>query len=181
VRYPIVRNLLLASTLALSTALALPVLAQSPVQPAAQAPKPVATQGAAQGKQQAAPSPAAEAAVKTVDGFMAALAGGQFETARQLMTQDAVVMANGVVLGPRDAYIAGPAKKVAAALQSSQRQLLDRKVDAGGNVALVLSEKLVKPAKQGVPAEVLIETMVLARTPQGWKVAHIHWSTRPAA
>ena len=54
-------------------------------------------------------------------------------------------------------------------------------MDAGGNVALVLSEKLVKPAKQGVPAEVLIETMVLARTPQGWKVAHIHWSTRPAA
>ena len=180
-RYPIVRSLILASTLALSTTLALPVLAQSPAQAPKPATAPAATQAKPQAAAQAARNPAAEAAVQAVDAFMAAMAGGQFETARQLMTPDAMVMANGVVLGPRDAYIDGAAKQIAAALQNSKRELLHRKVDAGPNVAWVLSEKLVKPSKQGVPAEVLTETMLLARTAQGWKVAHVHWSTRPAA
>ena len=199
-RYTIVRNLILGSTLAFATTLALPALAQTPTQLPARSPAPTVVQATKPAANPAAPNqaiqaakpampaqaqqasanPAADAAAKVVDGLMAAMADGQFETARQLMVPGAIVMANGVVLGPRDAFIDGAAHKVTDVLRQTQRQLLNRKIEAGPAAAWVLSEKLVKPTRQGQPAEVLTETMLLARTAQGWKVAHIHWSTRPA-
>jgi len=34
---------------------------------------------------------------------------------------------------------------------------------------------------QGAPREVVVtETMLLARTTAGWKITHIHWSSRQA-
>jgi len=126
-------------------------------------------------------SPAANDAVQVVNNFMAALVGGQLEAARQLMTPDAVVIANGHVLGERDAYIDGAAKGDAAALRTVQRDLLRRDVKVGADVGWVLSEKRVRAAgaTEG-PSEVVIETMLLAKTPAGWKITHIHWSGRRA-
>jgi len=46
----------------------------------------------------------------------------------------------------------------------------------------VLSEKRVRAAgKPDGPSEAVIETMLLARTAAGWKITHIHWSTRKAS
>jgi hypothetical protein len=45
----------------------------------------------------------------------------------------------------------------------------------------VLSEKRVRAAgNPDGPSEAVIETMLLARTSAGWKITHIHWSTRKA-
>ena len=120
--------------------------------------------------------------MQVVNNFMTSLVGGQLETARQFMAPDAVVMANGHVLGERDAYIDGAAKADAAALRTVQRDLLRRDVKAGADVAWVLSEKRVRAAgaAEGGPSEVVIETMLLAKTPAGWKITHIHWSGRRA-
>lgn len=126
-------------------------------------------------------SPAANEAANVVNAFMSALAGNQLDAARQLMAPDAVVIANGQVIGNRDAYIDGPAKGDAAALASVQRALLRRDATAGANFAVVLSEKRIAPqgAQQG-PSEIVTETMLLARAPAGWKITHIHWSNRHA-
>ena len=127
-------------------------------------------------------SPAANEATNVVNAFMVALVGNQLDAARELMTPGAVVVVNGQVVGTRDAYIDGPAKGDAAALATVQRELLRRDVSAGTDAALVLSEKRLRPAgaqAQG-PSEIVTETMVLARTPAGWKIAHIHWSNRNA-
>jgi ketosteroid isomerase-like protein len=127
-------------------------------------------------------SPAAKEAVEVVNGFMASLVAGKLDAARQYMTPDAVVMANGNVLGNRDGYINGAAKADAAALAQVQRELLRRDVKAGNNFGWVLSEKRIAPmgAAQGAPSEVVTETMLLARTDAGWKITHIHWSGRHA-
>ncbi|MDR7098622.1 ketosteroid isomerase-like protein [Lysobacter niabensis] len=126
----------------------------------------------------ASASPAAREAAQVVDAFMTALASGQLDSARQLMAPHAVVIANGHVLGERDAYIDGAAKADAAALGSVPRELLRRDARAGSDVAWVLSEKRLHTGAAQGPSEVVVESMVLARTTAGWKITHIHWSGR---
>lgn len=159
------RHLLLAASLAVATVVSGPAFAQPPA--------PFA------GANSASISPAAKDAVQVVDAFMAALSAGQLDVARQLMAPDAVVIANGNAFGLRDDYIDGAAKGDAAALRTVQRELLRRDARAGTDVAWVLSEKRVRAgaAAQG-PSEVVIETMLLAKTSAGWKITHIHWSGR---
>jgi len=171
-RYTRVRSLLLASSLVLATIGAGSAFAQSPRTPA---PVPAAQTAGAHF------SPAANEAVQVVNTFMASLASGQLDAARQLMTPDAVVIANGQVLGNRDAYIDGPAKGDSAALRTAQRELLRRDAQAGPNVGWVLSEKRLRTSTAAqAPSEVVTETMLLAKTPAGWKITHIHWSGRRA-
>ena len=179
------RSFLLASSLILATfagsAFAQSSRAPAPV-PNTSAPSRVAT--APTHAADVKVSPAAKDAVQVVNAFMAALAGGQFEAARQLMTPDAVVIANGQVLGDRDGYINGAAKGDAAALSSvQQRDLLRRGAQAGADLGWVVSEKrLLGPAgAKGPKGLLLTETMLLAKTPAGWKITHIHWSGRPAS
>ncbi len=124
-------------------------------------------------------SPAASDAVQVVNTFLASLASGKLDAARQLMTPEAVVMANGQVLGTRDDYINGAAKGDSAALGKVQRELLRRDAKAGVDVGWVLSEKRLRTSTDAAaPGEVVIETMLLAKTPAGWKITHIHWSGR---
>ena len=160
------RSLLLSVCFALASLSTGSALAQSSAAPA--------------GGTAASVSPAAADAAKVVDAFMSALVGGQFESARQLMAPDSVVMANGQVLGLRDAYIDGAAKGDSTALRSVQRELVRRDGRAGTDVAWVVSEKRLRPiaAAANGPAETVVETMVLARTAAGWKITHIHWSGR---
>ena len=168
-----VRLQLIASSLFLATVSAAPVFAQSAATPVTQ-PLAVAAQA----------SPDADAVAQVVDTFMTDIAGGQFESARQLMTPDAVVLANGQVLGDRDGYINGPAKGDAAALRATtQHELLHRNAKADADFGWVVSEKRLRSTIAGAqaPREILVtETMLLARTGGGWKITHIHWSTRPA-
>jgi ketosteroid isomerase-like protein len=175
------RTLLLAASLALAT-VALPASAQRSgptATPKANAPAHVAESPAQAGG--ARFSPAANEAVQVVNGFMAALASGELENARQLMAPDAVVIANGQVLGDRDTYINGAAKGDAAALGTVQRDLLRRDAKAGSDLAWVLSEKRLRaPGATDGPNEVVIETMLLAKTTAGWKITHVHWSGRHA-
>ena len=180
-RYTRVRSLLLASSLVLGTVAAGSAFAQSSYTPAA------STNVAAMARAATPPaqagdvrlSPAANDAVQLVDAFAAALVAGQLEAARQFMAPSAVVVANGQIIGDRDAYIDGPARGDAAALRTVQRDVLRRKVDAGPDFGCVVSEKRVRaPGDTKGPGEVVIETMLIARTAAGWKITHIHWSGR---
>lgn len=50
-----------------------------------------------------------------------------------------------------------------------------------GDIAWVGTESTVSHDKAGKSAASLsTETMVLGKTAQGWKIVHIHWSSRPA-
>ena len=160
-----VRAIVLAVSLVLAAAVAVPASAQT------------ATPATAE----AVVSPAAREAAQVVDAFMAALVGGNMEQARAQMTPDAVIVANGHVFGLRDDYIDGAAKGDAAALRSVRRELVRRDARAGTDVAWVVSDKRVRPSSTSDaagPSEVVVETMLLARTPQGWKITHVHWSGR---
>lgn len=160
------RPSILATSLFLSGLLAAPTFAQST--PAAPA--------------QAATQAAQNDATRLVDGFMAALANGQLEAARQAMTPDAVVMANGTVLGLRDGYIDGAAKGDAAAMKSVRsRELLHRDSRVGAQLGWVVSEKrMIGEGAGQLRTMVLTETILVTKTPSGWKISGIHWSSRAA-
>ncbi|MDR7133922.1 ketosteroid isomerase-like protein [Lysobacter niastensis] len=164
------RQLLLASSLALASVVAGTAFAKSP--------EPSAPSPAAQADVQR--SPAANEAVQVVDTFLTALAGGRLEAARQLMTPDAMVLANGHVLGDRDTYINGAAKGDAVALGTVEHKLLRRDVKAGANLGWVVSESSLRYPNNASAVEVMTETMLLTRTADGWKITHIHWSGRHA-
>jgi ketosteroid isomerase-like protein len=161
-----VRSLLIASSLFLSTLFVGPALAQSTPAASAQA------QPAAQNE-----------ATQVVDGFMAALINNQLEVARQAMTPEAVVIANGTVLGTRDGYIDGAAKADAVAMKSVRsRELLHRDSQVGAQIGWVVSEKrMVGDAAGQMRALVLTETFLLTKTAAGWKISGIHWSSRAAS
>jgi hypothetical protein len=117
-----------------------------------------------------------------VDDFMTALANGQLEAARQAMTSNAVVIANGTVLGTRDGYIDGAAKADAAAMKSVRsRELVNRDAQVGAQLGWIVSEKrMVGEGAGQLRAMVLTETFLLTKTASGWKISGIHWSSRAA-
>ena len=167
VRYTRVRPLLFALCLALSAATSAPAFAQSPASAGTPAERRL--------------SPGENDAVQMVDAFAAAIVAGQLDAARQFMAPDAVVVANGQILGNRDAYIDGAARSDAAALRTVDRDVLRREVSAGPDFGYVVSEKRMRvPGNTKGPSEVVVETMLIARTAAGWKITHIHWSGRHA-
>jgi len=170
-----VRTFNLLASLALSALLAGSAFAQTPTASHA----PAAALPAAQAG--ASMTLAQQDAAQLVDAFSAALIAGQLDAARQFMTPGAVVVANGQVLGDRDGYIDGAARSDAAALRTVQRDLLRREVTAGDNFGYVVSERSMRtPGDTSGRSEVVIETMLIARTPNGWKITHIHWSGKHA-
>jgi ketosteroid isomerase-like protein len=124
-------------------------------------------------------APAAVDAVQAVNGFMAALIKGDMVKAGQFLDPGVIVVANGVVYGNREQYLSVAARNDGAFLRAAQRQLLRRWASGGGSFASVISEKVLRAAgDQRTAARLNSETMLLARTDAGWKIVHIHWSSR---
>ena len=159
-----VRPLVLATSLFLSTLVASPAFAQS-------------TPASVQATQSAE-----NAATRVVDGFLAALSNGQLEAARQAMTPEAVVIANGTVLGRRDGYIDGAAKADALAMKSVRsRELVHSDAQVGAQHGWIVNEKrMIGEGAGQLRAMMLVETFLLTKTASGWKISGIHWSSRNA-
>lgn len=124
-------------------------------------------------------APAAADAVRVVDSFSSAMAANNLASAGTFLDAGVVIVANAVAHGSRDEYLNTTGKARAAFLAKAQAQLLRRQARGGANFAWVVSSSTYKTNEGGKPATLLTtETMLLSRTPQGWKIIHIHWSTR---
>ncbi len=121
---------------------------------------------------------AAEAAA-TVDAFHSAVKAGDVARAAALLDDDIVVFEAGGAERSKAAYaaehLAADAKFEGAATTTVRRRV----GAAAGGMAWIATEGRV----QGRSGEKVIdrlttETMVLRRTPAGWRIAHVHWSSR---
>lgn len=121
-------------------------------------------------------APAAQPAVAVVGAFFEALAKGDLKTAGAQLDPGVVVVTNGGIRGGREDYMAHQAAGDSAFLKASQRHLVRRDAQADANVAWVVSEKRFAGPKGALET---IETLVLAKRAGGWKIVHIHWSSRP--
>ena len=126
-------------------------------------------------------APAAIEAVKVVDGFSAAIKAARLDDAAKLLDPDVLILESGSSERSRAEYLRKHAREDAAFMQTAQQQLRYRKAWADGEVAWVGSESVLQTVKDGKPLRLLSsETMLLRNGPQGWKIVHIHWSSRRA-
>lgn len=136
-----------------------------------------AAAGAEQVSSEAAPAAAA------VDAFHAALRRGDTQGALGLLADDALVYEEGGAERSRAEYashhLAADAA-FAAAVTSTRTRRLGRAV---GDVAWIASENRTTGRFRDRAVDRLsAETMVLRRQAGGWRIVHIHWSSRaPAA
>ncbi|MEO2192562.1 MAG: nuclear transport factor 2 family protein, partial [bacterium] len=121
----------------------------------------------------------AEAAVAVAERFNRALSSGDLATVEALLAADVLILESGGAERSREEYMGHHAVSDAAFLKGAHRQLLRQRARAAGEFAWVGTESELHAQKDGQPLTVQSdETMVLKETADGWRIVHIHWSSR---
>lgn len=122
----------------------------------------------------------AQAAVDLVDAFGEALGSADFDQVKAMLDSNVIVLEGGRVESSRSEYLDHHARSDAKFLSGAEMTLLQRRARIEGSTAWVASESEIHARDDGKPLVLLsTETMVLSNTPSGWKIVHIHWSSRP--
>jgi ketosteroid isomerase-like protein len=120
-------------------------------------------------------------AVGVVEAFSKALVEQDLEAAARLLADDVLILETGGAERSRDEYLGHHARADAKFLAGSHHKLKLRKARVAGDLAWVGSQSELHASRAGKPLQLSsTETMVLRRTPEGWRIVHIHWSSRPA-
>ncbi|MEX1086685.1 MAG: nuclear transport factor 2 family protein [Steroidobacteraceae bacterium] len=121
----------------------------------------------------------ARAAAATVDRFFAALTAGNLKGAGAELDPQVIILESGGAEYSAAEYLAGHAKHDAEFLKTAHHKPGRRTARVSGDLAWIASESELHVQKDGKPAVSLsTETMVLRSTDAGWKIVHIHWSSR---
>jgi ketosteroid isomerase-like protein len=126
-------------------------------------------------------SPIAADAARTVDSFHSALARNDVPAALVLLADDVVIFEGGRVERSKAEYASHHAAADAAYAAAAPARLLRRTATADGVVAWVTSESRATGVyKDKAIDQLTTESMILLKTSDGWRIAHIHWSSRAA-
>ena len=142
---------------------------------------PAFAQDHAHGHHHAAGSVAAEAtdAANAVDAFHAALKASDTARALTFLAADVMIFEEGGAERSRDEYASHHLGSDAAFAAASEATVTRRSGWADGNVAWITSEDRTTGQFNGRAIDRLTtETMVLKRHADGWRIHHIHWSSR---
>lgn len=124
--------------------------------------------------------PALSEVVTVVERFGTALKAGDMAMVGRLLDEHVVVLESGGAERSRGEYLGHHAISDAAFLGKATVSTIRRHGKMHGNLAWVGSESEIRTG-EGSEAKTLLstETMVLQRQPDGWRIVHIHWSSRP--
>ena len=140
---------------------------------------PAFAQDHAHGHDHAAGSVVAEAAeaATTIDAFHAALKAGDTAAALTGLAPDVMIFEEGSAERSRDEYASHHLGADAAF--ASEAAVARRSGWADGDIAWITSEGRTTGQFNGRAVDRLTtETMVLKRHADGWRIHHIHWSSR---
>ena len=122
---------------------------------------------------------AADEAAAAVDAFHAALRAGDRDAALALLDEDALIFEAGGVERSRAEYASHHLEADAAFAAATDATVSRRSGDAAGDVAWITSEGRTTGQFNGRPVDrITTETMLLRRYADGWRIQHIHWSSR---
>lgn len=125
--------------------------------------------------------PPAEDPSAVVERFGQALAAGDEAAALALLAADVLIYESGGQEASRAEYAAAHLKGDIEFLKGVRSQTLDRKHTVLGDLALITSRSRATGTYKDKPVDSLgTETLVLRRGEDGWRIVHIHWSSRPA-
>ncbi len=142
---------------------------------------PAFAQDHAHGADPAAASVTAEAteAVTVVDAFHAALQSGDTAGALNFLAPDVMIFEGGGAERSREEYASHHLSSDAAFSAATEASVTRRSGWASGDVAWIVSEGRTMGQFNGRAVNLLTtETMVLRRGADGWRIRHIHWSSR---
>ena len=142
---------------------------------------PAWAQDHAHGHDQAAGSVAAESAdaAAAVDAFHATLKAGDTAAVLALLSPDVMIFEEGGAERSRDEYASHHLASDAAFAAASEATVARRSGWADGDIAWITSEGRTTGQFNGRAVDRLTtETMVLKRHADGWRIHHIHWSSR---
>jgi len=129
---------------------------------------------------QASPAWSSDSAdvVATVDRYHAALAAGDSAAAAGLLAPDALILESGGV-ETRAQYLGGHLRGDIAFAAAVPRERGPIGVQFRGDVAWATSTSITQGTyREREVNSASAELMVLVRTPAGWRIAAIHWSSR---
>jgi ketosteroid isomerase-like protein len=126
------------------------------------------------------PTEADSAAVAaTVSAFHAALEAGDSVAALRLLTSDATILESGG-LETKEEYRSHHLPGDIAFARAVAREVQPLGVVVRGDVAWATSTSVVRGTYRDRPVHSQgVELVVLERTAEGWRIAAIHWSSRP--
>ena len=134
----------------------------------------------ADGKQHAHPA-ATPTPAETARLFHEALSSGAAHKVEALLDPQVLVLESGGAERSRAEYAAHHLGADMEFLRTMTSKLQRQSGDTVGNLAWVASESRLTGTANGTPVDLLsTETLVLQRASDGWKVVHVHWSSRPA-
>ena len=119
-----------------------------------------------------------DTATDVVNAFHAALKRGDATAALNLMAEDVVIFETGGVERNRAEYEAHHLKSDAAFSAATTRTPISQTIASDGNFSSVMSVEFVKGTFRDRPVNSRsVETMVLRKTEERWRIIHIHWSS----
>jgi len=126
-------------------------------------------------------SPEAGEAAKVVDAFHAALKQNNASAALALLSEDVLIFEGGYVERSKAEYASHHLATDAAFASAAPSSLLRRSAYADGDTAWISSEtRTTGRYKDKAVDRLSTESMVLKKDVAGWRIVHIHWSSRPA-
>ena len=124
------------------------------------------------------PAPGSPAAA--VDAFAAALRAGDQVAVQRLLAPDVLIAESGGAERSFAEYAEHHLPADMAFTAAVQFALERREVIESGDTATVISQSRVEGAFHGRPIHSRsMETMVLRREDNAWRIVHIHWSSAP--
>lgn len=118
--------------------------------------------------------------VGTADAFSAALATGDEATVKRLLAPEVLIYESGGQESSRDEYAAHHMKSDMAFLARAQVQVIERQYGTTGELAWVATRTRITGTHKDKPVDLhSTETLVLRRDPEGWRIVHLQWSSRP--
>jgi len=116
--------------------------------------------------------------VETVAAFHAALAAGDRDAAARLLSADVVIYEQGSVESSRQEYASEHLGADIEFSRATKRTVVKQAHGGSGATAWVVTEAETRGSFHGKPvAHRSLETMLLSRTGEGWRIVHIHWSS----
>lgn len=124
---------------------------------------------------------ATASAIAVVDAFHEALHSGEADAVLALLSEDVVVLETGGAERSREEYANHHLPADMAFAAATTDEVTRRAAWVEGDIALILTEGRTTGTFNDRPVNSLnAETMILRRTADGWRIRHIHWSSRNA-
>lgn len=126
-------------------------------------------------------SPAVAEAEAALDAFHAALEGGDRDGALARLDPAVVIFESGGAELSRDEYASHHLAGDIEFLAATATERMDRRSGASGDLVWLLTRTKTSGAFRDKEVSVRgVETALLSRGEDGWRIVHLHWSSRAA-